>query len=261
MHSCKRSLATKTSKLPRIISNKPAYSIIPSRKMASFFRPHSHYYNAEPNFQGLFRLIDDFDRYTSQTGSSGRSAIQTFTPKFDMKETETTYELHGELPGVNKEDVHIEFTDPQTLQVRGKVERTRTEGNPPAGLLEGTNGADKTITEGGEEKQSAAAHKATVEDDPEEAQAQTPATASSTTEEKTIAEQDQAVQKAAPAEESRKPQSRYYLVERNIGSFARSFHFPSRVDSDSVQASLRDGVLTVTVQKARKHESRRITVN
>jgi HSP20 family molecular chaperone IbpA len=269
MHSCKSSLATRTSKLPRSIPKttniaRPTtqtFTITPSRKMASFFRPHSHYYNAEPNFQGLFRLLDDFDRYSSQNGSGRGATVPTFTPKFDMKETETGYELHGELPGVSKDDVHLEFTDPQTLQVRGKVERTHTEGEPPAGLLEGTGAENKPITEAGEDKSASALHKATVEDDPEETTTASP-TESGQAEPQ---QQEQAVQKAAPAAaaaaESQKPQSRYYLVERSIGTFARSFHFPSRVDTESVQASLRDGILTVTVQKARKHEGRRITVN
>ena len=116
--------------------------------MASFFRPQ-HYYNVpEPNFQGLFRLIDDFDRYSGQSSNGagrGRNGLGSFfTPKFDMTETEMAYELHGELPGIHKEDIHMEFTDPQTLQIRGKVERTRTEGNPPTGLLEGTSDANKS---------------------------------------------------------------------------------------------------------------------
>ena len=147
--------------------------------MASFFRPQ-HYYNVpEPNFQGLFRLIDDFDRYSGQSSNGagrGRNGLGSFfTPKFDMTETETAYELHGELPGIHKEDIHMEFTDPQTLQIRGKVERTRTEGNPPAGLLQSTsdanNKSDKAIAEhaaaADDHASDHSSHRATVEDAPD----------------------------------------------------------------------------------------------
>ncbi|ETS86507.1 hypothetical protein PFICI_00335 [Pestalotiopsis fici W106-1] len=230
--------------------------------MASFFRPQ-HYYNVpEPNFQGLFRLIDDFDRYSGQSSNGrGRNGLGSFfTPKFDMTETETAYELHGELPGINKEDIHMEFTDPQTLQIRGKIERTRTEGNPPAGLLEGgdNNKSDKAITEHADDHSS---HHVTVEDAPEEDGAATESNSSTPqdTPATTVAE---TAKPSAPAKQQESsPKHKYYLVERNVGSFSRSFNFPSRIDNESVKASLDNGILTVTVQKAKKHESRRIAIN
>ncbi|KAI0163556.1 hsp20-like protein [Pestalotiopsis sp. NC0098] len=239
--------------------------------MASFFRPQ-HYYNVpEPNFQGLFRLIDDFDRYSGQSSTAGASKARPsfFTPKFDMTESETAYELHGELPGISKEDVHMEFTDPQTLQIRGRVERTRTEGNPPAGLLENNKSADNTkaITE-----QSAAAaddhaetasnhsHHATVEDDPEESGAVT--SSNSTPQDTPATTVAETVKPSTPARQQEKPGHKYYLVERNVGSFSRSFNFPSRVDNEAVRASLDNGILSVTVPKAPKHQTgRRIAIN
>jgi HSP20 family molecular chaperone IbpA len=218
----------------------------------AFFRPFIS--APEPNFSGLFRLIDDFDKYSAtQTGGQGGSQIQSFTPKFDLKETETAFELHGELPGVKKEDVVIEFVDPQTLAVRGRVERTHTAGTPPASLIENTKTTD-TITESGEADQ----HKASVED----SSGETASTTASAEAQDTPSNRGAEV--AKPAEKQQKPAApkhKYYMVERNIGQFSRAFTFPGHVDSDSVSASLDNGILTVTVQKAKKQAGKRIALN
>ena len=42
----------------------------------------------------------------------------------------------------------------------------------------------------------------------------------------------------------------YYLSERRYGSFQRSFRVPDWVDSDKIEASFKNGVLTVTLPKA-----------
>lgn len=46
-----------------------------------------------------------------------------FIPKFDVKETTTTYELHGSLPGIEQRALSIEFIDADTLSITGKIER------------------------------------------------------------------------------------------------------------------------------------------
>jgi HSP20 family molecular chaperone IbpA len=235
----------------------------------AFFRPFVS--AQEPNLSGLFRLIDDFDRYSAaQTGGHCRQQIKSFTPKFDLRETETAFELHGELAGVQKENVHIEFVDPQTLVVRGRVERTHTAGTPPAAaaaapaLVENEktpedttdSGEDGVLVDHHSDTASVNSYKATVEDDPEETANSTASTKA--TPASTVAEV------AKPAEKQQKPAAprhKYYIVERNIGQFSRAFTFPGRVDSESVSASLDNGILTITVQKAKRHESRRISVN
>lgn len=202
----------------------------------------------DTSFHPLFRLLDDFDNYSRQ-GSCGtqgrRSGLQSWQPKFDVRETGEAYELHGELPGVNKENVQIEFTEPQTMLIRGKVERTYTAGTPPTGAVEDSTSAG-SITEGGSRRNSSS-HQATVED---EAESQSHESGF-----------EEIVKK--PEEQPKKPadKAKYWLTERSIGEFSRSFNFPSRVDQDTVSASFKDGILTVTVPKAKKHETRRIAVN
>lgn len=221
----------------------------------SLFAPR-FYSTPEPNFSGLFRLIDDFDKYSQQSGQPGARTgrhIPTFTPKFDVKETEHAYELHGELPGIERENVHLEFTEPQSLTVRGKVERSYSEGEPPAGLLEESK-SGAAIESGAAldsgEKGSPKPHPVTVEDDAEDG---TVAKSSGSSSNK-----DQ--QQVQQHHKQQKPATKYWVSERSIGEFSRTFSFPTRVDSDNVSASLNNGILTVTVPKAKKHESKRISV-
>ena len=53
----------------------------------------------------------------------------------------------------------------------------------------------------------------------------------------------------------------YHRVERGYGRFSRAFALPEPVDVESVTADLRDGILTVTIPKARLRDQRRISVS
>ncbi|KAH6667385.1 hypothetical protein B0J14DRAFT_449055, partial [Halenospora varia] len=102
------------------------------------------------SFAPLFRLLDDFDDYSRGIGGRHyRSHLTAFSPKFDVKETPQAYELYGELPGIEQKDVEIEFTDQQTLTIKGCTEHSFTKGTPPAGVVEGPE-MSGMITEGGE---------------------------------------------------------------------------------------------------------------
>lgn len=56
-------------------------------------------------------------------------------------------------------------------------------------------------------------------------------------------------------------QAAYHRRERGAGSFARVIRLPVEVDGEKVQASLRDGVLTITLPKAEAAKPRRISVS
>ena len=177
-----------------------------------------------PGFSSLFKMLDDFERHTGQQlGSTQDSTtLATFSPKFDVTEQEKEYVLQGELPGVTPENVEIEFTDDQTLVVRGHVERNRTEGDPA--LLEGPKEAKKI--EGGEGGKKTAA----------------PAKGNE------------------GGEEGEKPKTKYWLSERSYGEFSRVFTFPAGVDQDKVQAKFKDGVLDIKVPKAEKKGGKKISI-
>jgi HSP20 family protein len=53
---------------------------------------------------------------------------------------------------------------------------------------------------------------------------------------------------------------RYHRREREAGSFNRIVSLPGEVDSDKVEAKLKDGILTVHVPKAEVAKPKQITV-
>lgn len=160
--------------------------------------------------------------------------MKSFNPKFDVKELKEEYQLHGELPGVEQKDVEIEFTDANTLTIKGRTERSYTSGTPPAGAIEGTKATP--AIEGN--------HRATVEDEGAE---------TTTTSTKEVAKAGQ--------QQPKEPEAKFWVSERSVGEFSRSFSFPVRVDQDAVQASMKNGILSIVVPKAKKHESRKIAIS
>jgi HSP20 family protein len=195
--------------------------------------------SADPaySFQPLFRMLDDFDQYSRQGDQNTRTSLKTFTPKFDVKELKDAYELHGELPGIEQKDVEIEFTDAHTLTIKGHTERSYTSGTPPAGFVEGAP-AQGAI----EGTDSHKGHKATVEDEG-------------------AAEGSTEVTKKEQPAQPKEPETKFWVSERSVGEFSRSFTFPSRVDQDAVTATMKNGVLSIVVPKHKKSEPRKITIS
>lgn len=74
------------------------------------------------DFSPLFRLLDDYDVHRS---ARSQPTTQTFSPRFDVHETDNAYHLDGELPGIAQKDIEIEFSDHQTLVVKGRTEYER----------------------------------------------------------------------------------------------------------------------------------------
>jgi HSP20 family protein len=63
--------------------------------------------------------------------------------------------------------------------------------------------------------------------------------------------------KIAAAEEG----ARYHRREREAGSFSRMIGLPGEVDTDNVQASLENGVLTIAISKAEITKPKQISVS
>jgi len=217
----------------------------------SFF-PRAFVSDPSSSFTPLFRLLDEYGDYQSSHRSPQHhrngAATRTFAPKFDVKEVADAYELHGELPGIEQKDVDIEFTDYATLTVRGKSERSYTAGTPPPGLIEPIAAA---ATQPALKNGAPNDHHATVEDEPEPG---TPTTSASTS----TSPSQQVVKHFAKT--SKEPEGKYWISERSVGEFARSFSFPERVDQDQVRASMKNGILSVIVPKAKKQDKRKITI-
>jgi HSP20 family molecular chaperone IbpA len=223
-----------------------------SNTMAFFARTFSQQ-PTEASLTPLFRLLDDFDTYNRQNGRSSnvRRTAPQWQPKFDIRETTDAYELYGELPGISKENVYIEFADPQTLVVRGKTERSYATSPSPASTVVNTP-ATETAPEP-VRRNSNSSHQATVEDEDEASERESGFEVVTTEQEKKVEEKKSTPQKPID-------KARYWLTERSIGEFSRSFHFPTFVDHEAVSAGFENGILNITVPKAKKLETRRINV-
>ena len=56
------------------------------------------------------------------------------------------------------------------------------------------------------------------------------------------------------------PNATYHRRERETGKFSRALTLPGDIDRDKIEASLKDGVLTVTVPKSEKAKPRQIEI-
>ena len=182
----------------------------------------------------LFRLFDEFDRQAFRNIDREFNNIRSFTPKFDVKETKEGYELHGELPGVEQKDINIEWTDNNTLTISGRHEHVREEGQRPQGFIENSEAPE----------QKKLGHQPTVEDDPSESNSKV----AKQSDQKEVSKQDESAK------------SKYWVSERSVGEFHRSFAFPARVDQDAVKASLKNGILSILVPKASAPQARKINI-
>jgi HSP20 family protein len=193
-----------------------------------FFRPA--YFSPEAD---LFQLLSALDQPQQKQCAPRQRRQETFTPRFDVTEVDNAYELYGELPGIDQSDVTIEFSDAQTLVIKGKTER-------PSNKVDAAPAETTTHSETSSEK----SHNPTVEDEYDEADTPlaTPATSATVT----------AEEKQEQPAESQAPKPKYWVAERRVGSFARSFSFSQRIEHEAVEASLKNGILRVVVPKSQK---------
>jgi HSP20 family protein len=199
---------------------------------------HSHSQDPEPTLLDILSLLD------SPTNQRAPHRPQTYTPHFDIVEAPEAYELYGEVPGLEREDLSVEFVDAQTLVVKGRVGRVPAQGPVATSETE----AERTGSE------NAPSHAATVEDDYDEADTplSTPSTAGSSTAAPSSNEKgkEREVPLAQPVQPEQEPRGQYHLAERKVGEFERKFHFKKRVEADFVTAGLRNGVVSVVVPKS-----------
>jgi len=177
----------------------------------------------------LFRLLDNYEVHRSSHGARAPSSIRAFQPKFDVRESKDAYELYGEICGVEQDDISVDFTDPHTIVIRGRVER---------------NSGTRTTEEAKEAKggDNDSYHKPTVEDDVAAENAGTSALAKADTQSGTNG-------------------IKYWVTERSVGEFHRSFSFPSPVDQNAVKASLKNGILNIVIPKMQAPQTRRIQIS
>ncbi|MCJ1230570.1 hypothetical protein MMC12_007244 [Toensbergia leucococca] len=233
-----------TARLPQVyrITNTPT---IQTRKMSSFIPRF-----ASNDFAPLFHLLDDYDVHRSTSTAS--SSIRAFQPKFDVREVNNTYELDGELPGVNQSDINIEFSDTHTLTIKGRSEREVSRATSTNATTNGTFSAER-VTDA-DSRAASPSHRTTVEDEQAADNLAAPISDDYTT--PAVATEVASPKKKNPD----RPGYKSWISERSVGEFHRSFRFPKRVDQDAVTASLKNGILSVTVPKAIVKAAKRIQV-
>ena len=52
----------------------------------------------------------------------------------------------------------------------------------------------------------------------------------------------------------------FYRIERQSGQFSREFVLPSKIDTDSVEAKAKHGVLTITLKKQPSEQKRKVQI-
>lgn len=190
------------------------------------------YYN---DLSLVFHLLDDYDLHRSNHPKYQShkhyhrhqpAPFRSFSPKFDVRVMNDAFYLDGDLPGADQNNIEIEFSDPTTLVIKGRVERNYNNATPAK--------SNKQTEDN--EASSNKSLQPTVEDE-EEGNNSASVKSPTKSAEKTI------------AKENHKSTYKYQVSERSVGEFHRSFTFPTRVDQDAVSATLRNGILSLVLPK------------
>jgi len=87
--------------------------------------PQMTRYSPTNTLRDLQREVDDiFDRFFDR-GSREQSTSAVWSPRTDLIETDTSYRIRLDLPGMTKEDININLQN-NTLTVRGERQSERT---------------------------------------------------------------------------------------------------------------------------------------
>jgi len=152
----------------------------------------------------------------------------------NVSEAGDDYRVEVDVPGYNKGEISIEFgADGRSLTVSGRSEKTYEEGSAEEAARRGV-----TVEEVPETETKKKAKEIFKKKEPSTAVAQT--------------SQEKAVgQPAGP---------KYWVSERNVGSFSRTFTFRQPLDTERSSASLENGVLMIVIPKAHKAGIKRISI-
>ncbi|KAF4332649.1 heat shock 30 [Fusarium beomiforme] len=241
----------------------------------AFFVPRTVYHIQAP-LNPLYHLLRELDQSVQQPQQPQRKRqcqpqqksraeaycpayrvnSRPWEPRFEAHETEDSFVLYGELPGLNKDHVTVEFPEPCKLVVSGKVERfteppkaaeTTPEQAAPAPVIESDN----------EDTRSRSSYQATVEDDVDGDEFEVLSHTSEKLENISQPDPETLSEKAEEKqpEQPKEPRRSGYSKE-----FSRYFTFPTYINHEAVTAELKDGLLTIVVPKDTS-KSHRIMIN
>jgi HSP20 family protein len=184
------------------------------------------------NDSSLFDTLDDHP-FLNFNSSFFRDANISRGNRANVSETESEYKIEVEVPGYQKPEINIEFgADGKSLVISGKTEKSYEE-HP--------NGESGKAGKG-----------VTVEEVPEDGDKSTPKGSTGSSTAVTETNQERSVGTTASP--------KYWISERSVGSFSRTFNFGAPLDHEKANASLENGVLTVVVPKATKATVKKISI-
>jgi len=189
-----------------------------------------------PTYRGEGTLLDQLDDHPFLNFNSSffREANVNRANRANVSETETEYNVEVEVPGYQKSEISIEFGgDGKSLTISGKSEKS---------------------FEQGPDDESSKAHGVTVEEVPDEAEKPSSKKSSDKGKSTAVTETNKTKDVGAPAA------PKYWISERTVGSFSRTFNFRAPLDTEKAKASLDHGVLSVVIPKATKQAAKKITI-
>lgn len=230
----------------------------------------------------LLSLVDDTLSQIQREARRQPRQPRTFNARFDIREQGEEYLVEGEVPGFERENIDIEVSDEHTLKISGSTEQkaqvqTQSQCEPEKIDIDQsvpeTTGPAGPVADSHSETSSVKSYQPTVEDDFEDlgAESDTVASASSPSSPKgkeKATNEAHAPQHAvtspqqAPASvrQSEPSEGNSWLSERSHGSFTRTFRFPVRIHAENVRASLKNGVLSISVPKTPAPQIKRILI-
>jgi HSP20 family molecular chaperone IbpA len=227
-------------------------------------------------------LVDETLNQLQREAQRQARQHRTFNAHFNVQEHGDQYLVQGQVPGFEQEDFDVEFTDEHTLKISGSTEQRahrQTEAQPELEKTEVEQPTSETAqpteqaADSHSETSSVKSYQATVEDDYEDLGAETEtvssAPSSSAKGKEKVSEEPKEPQAAvvpsqsaenATVPQQQQPENHNWSSERFHGSFTRTFRFPVRIDTANVRASLKNGILSITVPKASAPQIRRILI-
>lgn len=244
----------------------------------AFFLPRTAYHIQAP-LNPLYHLLRELDQSVQQPQQPQRKHqcqaqqksrtpascptyrvnTRPWEPLFEAHDTEDSFVVYGELPGLNKEHVTVEFPEPCKLVVSGKGERF-TDAPKAAETTTGQTALAPVVESDNEDTRSRSSYQATVEDDVDGDDFEV---LSHTSEKSETISQPEPETLSEKAKEKQTEQPKQPEEPRHSGyrkEFSRYFTFPTYVNHEAVTAELKDGLLTIVVPKATSG-SHRIMIN
>ena len=219
-----------------------------------------HPHRAQAPLEAFLSLVDDLNTHPRRNRGGCSYAYRgpaaprrPWQPRFDAQETPEAFVLRGELPGLNKDHVTIEFPEAQKIVISGKV--VESAGEATSSHVEETQQpATTTSDDASSETESRSSYQATVEDADDDDDFEMLGQTSEKSQEKQK-------QPAEPEAEQKKTEEQEQPAQERVSrQFSRAFTFSVPISHDFVTATLKDGLLTVEVPKA-KHEPHHVVVN